>query len=66
VLPNPARERFVSAYDNNIGAIRQMFPRDRAQKHRNKGKIATSHASNNGGGGDAPTPPTPATDTKSK
>ena len=55
-----ARERFVSAYDSNIGAIRQLFPRDRAQQDRNKGEIATSHAPNNGGGGDTPTPPTPA------
>ncbi len=61
-----ARERFVSAYDSNIGAIRQLFPRDRAQQDRNEGGIAPSHASNNGGGGDTPTPPTPATDTRSK
>jgi hypothetical protein len=27
-----ARKRFVPAYDSNIGAIRQMFPRDRAQQ----------------------------------
>jgi hypothetical protein len=26
-----------------------MFPRDRARQDRNKGEIATSHASNNGG-----------------
>jgi hypothetical protein len=52
-----ARERFVSAYDSNIGAIRQMFPRDRAQQDRNKGEIAPSHAAASGGGGDTPTPP---------
>ena len=33
------RERFVSAYDSNSGAIRQMLPRDRAQQDRNKGEI---------------------------
>ncbi len=27
-----ARERFVKAYDSNIGAIRQIFPRDRGQQ----------------------------------
>jgi hypothetical protein len=27
-----ARESFVKAYDSNIGAIRQIFPRDRAQQ----------------------------------
>ena len=59
-----ARERFVSAYDSNIGAIRQLFPRDRAQQDLHFDEIATSHASNNGGGGE-PTPPAPATDSKS-
>ncbi len=61
-----ARERFVSAYDSDIGAIRQIFPRDRAQQDRNKGEIAPNHASDNGGGGDTPTPPTPTTDKKDK
>ena len=61
-----ARERFVFAYDSNIGAIRQLFPRDRAQQDLHFDEIATSHASNNGGGGDMPTPPTQASDTKSK
>jgi hypothetical protein len=27
-----ARERFVKAYDSNMGAIRQLFPRDRGQQ----------------------------------
>jgi hypothetical protein len=36
-----ARERFVSAYGSNIGAISQMFPRDRAQQDRDEGGIAT-------------------------
>jgi hypothetical protein len=61
-----ARERFVSAYDSNIGAIRQMFPRDRAQQDLHFDEIATSHAPADASGGDTPTPPTPATDTKSK
>ncbi len=58
-----ARERFVSANDSNIGAIRQLFPRDRAHQDLHFDEISTSHAANNGGGGDTPTPPTPATDT---
>ena len=36
-----ARERFVSAYDSNIGAIRQLFPRDRAQQDLHFDEIAT-------------------------
>ena len=61
-----ARERFVSVYDSNIGAIRQMFPRDRATQDRNEGEIVTSHASNIGGGGDTPTSPKSDTDKKDK
>jgi hypothetical protein len=50
-----ARERFVSAYDSDIGAIRQMFPRDRAQQDLHFDDIAPSHGSNkNGGGGNPP------------
>ena len=60
-----ARERFVSAYDSNIGAIRQLFPRDRAQQDLHFDEISSGHASAGGGGGDTPTPPTPANDTKS-
>jgi hypothetical protein len=61
-----ARERFVSAYDSNIGAIRQMFPRDRTQQDRNEGGIATSHVPADASGGVTPTPPTPAIDTTTK
>jgi hypothetical protein len=61
-----ARERFVSAYDSNIGAIRQMFPRDRAQQDLHFDEIAPSHAPAGGGSGDAPTPFATATDTKTK
>ena len=61
-----ARERFFSAYDSNIGAIRQLFPRDRGQQDLHFDDIAPSHASDSGGGGDTPTPPTPTTDKKDK
>jgi hypothetical protein len=43
-----------------------MFPRDRAQQDLHFDEIATSHAPADASGGDTPTPPTPATDTKSK
>jgi hypothetical protein len=49
-----ARERFLLAYDSNMGAIRQMFPRDRAQQDLHFDDIASSHSSNNGGGGENP------------
>ena len=39
-----ARERFVSAYDSNIGAIRQLFPRDRAQQDLHFHEVATRGA----------------------
>ena len=61
-----ARERFVSAYDSNIGAIRQLFPRVRKQQDLHFDNIAPSHAPNNGGGDDDPAPPAPATDKKAK
>ena len=51
---------------DRIGAIRQMFPRDRVQQDLHFDEIATSHAPADASGGDTPTPPTPATDTKSK
>ena len=46
-----------SAYDSNIGAIRQMFLRDRAQQDLHLDEIATSHAPADASGGDTPTPP---------
>jgi len=58
------RERFVTAYESDIGAIRQLFPRDRTQQDLHFDESASSHASDSGG--DTPTPPPPATDTKSK
>jgi hypothetical protein len=61
-----ARERFVSAYDSNIGAIRQLFPRDRTHQNLHFDDIGTSRAPAGGGGGDDPTPFAPATDTKTK
>ena len=36
-----ARERFVRLYDSNMGAIRQLFPRDRAQQDLHFDEIAT-------------------------
>jgi hypothetical protein len=65
-----ARERFIKAYDSNIGAIRQIFPRDRDQQDLYFDEVSTSHASSDATGddeGDAPTVPTaPNTDTKTK
>ena len=61
-----ARERFVSAYDSNIGAIRQLFPRDRAQQDLHFDEVSSSHVPAGGAGGDDPTPFNAATDTKSK
>jgi hypothetical protein len=40
-----ARQRFVSAYDSNIGAIRQLFPRDRATQDLHFDTISRSHGS---------------------
>jgi len=61
-----ARERFVKAYDSNIGAIRQLFPRDRDQQDLYFDEAPSSRSSSDDKGGDTPTPPTPATDTKPK
>jgi hypothetical protein len=67
VPPNPARASASSPPTTaRIGAIRQLFPRDRATQDLHFDQIATSHASNNGGGGDTPTPPDPKTDKKDK
>jgi hypothetical protein len=64
-----ARERFVKAYDSNMGAIRQLFPRDRAQQDLYFEEAPTPRSSPEDNGGDTPTPPTPPTpdkDTKPK
>lgn len=53
-----ARERFASAYDSNIGAIRQMFPRERGQQNLYFDNNVSSHAPADDSGGDVPTPPT--------
>jgi len=50
-----ARETFISAYDSNAGAIRQMFPRNRAQQdlHFDEFRVQRS-ASDDDNGGDQP------------
>jgi len=73
-----ARERFVKAYDSNIGAIRQLFPRDRDQQDLYFDEAPTRRSSSDGKsddksddksndkGGDTPTPPKPSTDPTTK
>jgi hypothetical protein len=61
-----ARERFVSAYDSNIGALRQMFPRDRRQQNLYFDNIGPSHASADDSDDNTSTPSTPTTDSKTK
>ena len=53
-----ARERFDKAYDSNIGAIRQLFPRDRDQQDLYFDEAPTRRTSSDDKGGE--TPPTPA------
>jgi hypothetical protein len=40
-----ARERFVKAYDSNMGAIRQLFPRDRVQQDLYFNEVSTRRSS---------------------
>jgi hypothetical protein len=61
-----ARERFASAYDSNIGAIRQLFPRERGQQNLYFDNIVPSHAPADDSGGEVPTPPTPTGNGKTK
>jgi hypothetical protein len=56
-----ARERFVSAYDSNIGAIRQMFPRERGRQDLYFDEVVSSHPGTSESGGDTPSPPAPTT-----
>ena len=65
-IESGARERFVSAYDSNIGAIRQLFPRDRAQQDLHFDEVSSSHVPAGDGGRDSPTPFNATTDTKIK
>lgn len=51
-----ARERFVRAYDSNLGAIRQIFPRDREQQDLYFDEVVSSRASAQDDGGDPPAP----------
>lgn len=59
-----ARERFIKRYDSNIGAIRQLFPRDRDQQDLYFDEEPISRSSSDDKGGVTPTPPTPVTDGK--
>jgi hypothetical protein len=60
-----AREHFVKAYDSNIGAIRQLFPRDRTQQNPYFDETPPSRASSSGGGGNTPAPPASTSEGKS-
>lgn len=53
-----ARETFCSGYDSNAGAIRQMFPRNRARQDLHFDQFRVSHGSDNGDSTDQP-PPSP-------
>lgn len=54
-----ARERFVKAYDSNLGAIRQLFPRDREQQDLYFDEVVSGRSSAQDDGGNTPTPVTP-------
>lgn len=59
-----ARETFVSSYDSNAGAIRQMFPRNRERQDMYFDRVRTSQRSgDDDSSGPDPTPPSPGTDT---
>jgi hypothetical protein len=54
-----AREAFVSGYDSNAGAIRQMFPRNRARQDLHFDQFRSDQGADDGGdggGGDVPQP----------
>ena len=55
-----ARERFVKAYDSDMGAIRQLFPRDRGQQDMYFDEAPARRASSEDKGEGTPTPPTRA------
>jgi hypothetical protein len=59
-----ARERFVKAYDSNMGAIRQLFPRDRVQQDLYFNEVPTRRSSPEAG--EPPTPPPPDKASKPK
>jgi hypothetical protein len=59
-----ARERFVKVYDSNMGAIRQLFPRDRDQQDLYFDEAPSSRPSPDDKGDD--NPPTPNNDTTTK
>jgi len=47
-----ARANFVSGYDSNAGAIRQMFPRNRVRQDLHFDQFRTEQGADNGGDGD--------------
>ena len=55
-----ARERFVKAYDSNIGAIRQLFPRDREQQDLYFDDLSTGRSSAEEKGEGTTSSPAPA------
>jgi hypothetical protein len=55
-----ARERFIAAYDSNIGAIRQLFPRNRKRQDLFFDTVTAKRTSNSGG--NTPPAPTPTDD----
>jgi hypothetical protein len=62
-----ARERFVSAYDANMGAIRQLFPRERAQQNLYFDELGSSRASAEDDSTPPPAPaPAPGSDVKTQ
>jgi hypothetical protein len=62
-----ARERFVSAYDANMGAIRQLFPRERAQQNLYFDELGSSRAPAEDDSTPPPSPaPAPGSDVKTQ
>jgi hypothetical protein len=56
-----ARATFVSGYDSNAGAIRQMFPRNRVRQDLHFDQFRTEQGGDNGGNGDKGGEAQPAT-----
>jgi hypothetical protein len=61
-----ARERFIAAYDSNMGAIRQMFPRNRKRQDMFFDTISSKRSSSNNSAGNTPPIPTPADNKEQK
>lgn len=59
-----ARETFVSSYDSNAGAIRQLFPRNRERQDMYFDRVRTGPSSSDDESNSPdPTPPGPGTNT---